>query len=75
MLVRIISSTNPRIHKYIGETRRYFKQFGCACLEKIDEPGWGISTSRILEEKEEENQIYIKTKNSEYYLEKIEEEK
>lgn len=30
MLVKIISTTNPKIKKYIGETRRYFKQFGCA---------------------------------------------
>ncbi|MCI8575830.1 MAG: hypothetical protein HFI09_05105 [Bacilli bacterium] len=72
MLVRIISSTNPGIEKYIGEKRRYFKAYGCACLEKLDEPGWGISTSRILEETEEGNIIKIKTKNSEYILEKVE---
>lgn len=34
MLVRIIKSTNPGIHKYIGETRRYFKLAGCAFLKK-----------------------------------------
>jgi len=74
MLVKIVSSTNPKIHKYIGETRRYFQQFGRACLEKLDQPGWGISTSKILDEKIEGNIIKIKTKNSEYVLEKIEEE-
>lgn len=73
MLVKIVSSTNPKIRKYIGETRRYFQQFGCACLEELDKPGWGIRTSKILDEKIEGKIIKIKTKNSEYVLEKIEE--
>lgn len=75
MLVKMIKSTNPRIHKYIGETRRYFKELDCACLEKLDELGWGIRTSKILKEKYDGNMIYIKTKNSEYWLEIVEEEK
>jgi len=74
MLVRIVSSTNPKTQKYIGEKRRYFKMYGQACLEDLNKPGWGITTSKILEEKEEGKLITIKTKNSTYVLEKIEEE-
>lgn len=73
MLVKIIKTTNPRIEKYIGEIRRYFKLNGCACFEDLNKPGYGISTSRIITEKIEENTIIIKTKNSDYFLEIVEE--
>lgn len=74
MLVRIISSTIPKIQKYAGEKRRYFKMNNQACLEDLNKPGWGITTSTIIEEKEDGKLITIKTKNSTYVLEKIEEE-
>lgn len=74
MLVKIISSTNPKIQKYVGEKREYFKQFDTACLEDLNNRGYGIRTSKILEEKIEGKIIKVKTKNSDYILEKIEEE-
>lgn len=73
MLVKIISSTNPGIQKYVGEKRRYFKMYNRACLEDLNKPGWGIKTSKIIEEKEEGKLITIKTKNSVYVLERIKE--
>ena len=73
MLVKIISSTNPGIEKYFGETRRYFEMFGQACLEDLNKPGYGIQTSNIVDKEEKDNIITIYTKNSTYVLEKIEE--
>lgn len=74
MLVKIVSSTNREIQSFIGEKREYFKEYGCACLEDLNNRGYGIRTSTILEEKNNGKVIKIKTKNSEYVLEKIEEE-
>ena len=74
MLVKIVSSTNPKIQKYVGEIREYFKEFDTACLEDLNQRGYGIRTSKILEEKIDGKIIKIKTKNSEYVLEKVEEE-
>ncbi len=73
MKVKILNSSNPKIKKYIGEVRNYFKMGGCACLEDLKEPGYGIQTSRIIDEKKEGNIITIKTKNSTYELEIIKE--
>lgn len=76
MRVRILDSTNEKIKKYIGEERNYFQMYGCACLESLTEPGYGIQTSKIITEKRiEENIIIIKTKNSDYKLEVLDEEK
>lgn len=74
MLVKIVSSTNREIQNFIGEKREYFKVYGCACLENLNNRGYGIRTSKILEEKDDGKVIKVKTKNSEYILEKIEEE-
>lgn len=73
MRVRILDSTNEKIKKYIGEERNYFQIYGCACLESLTEPDYGIQTSKIITEKREGNIIIIKTKNSNYELEVLEE--
>lgn len=72
MKVKILSSTNPKIKKYVGETRNYFKMYGFACLEDLNKPGYGIQTSKIIEEEKEGNILKIKTKNSIYELEVLE---
>jgi len=73
MKVRILDSTNENIKKYIGEERNYFQMYGCACLESLTEPGYGIKTSKVITEKREGNIINIKTKNSDYKLEVLDE--
>ena len=69
MKVKILNSSNPKIKKYIGEVRNYFKMGGYACLEDLKEPGYGIKTSKIVDEKKEGNIITLDTKNSTYELE------
>lgn len=73
MKVKILNSTNPKIREYIGEIRNYFKMGNLACLEDLNEPGYGIQTSAIVSEKRENNIITIKTRNSVYELEIVEE--
>lgn len=72
MKVKILGSTNPEIKKYIGEIRNYFKMGNTVCLEDLNKPGYGIKTSSIINEKTENNIIKIKTKNSIYELEIME---
>lgn len=74
MKVRLVNTTNEKIKKYIGEERNYFQMYGCACLESLTEPGYGIRTSKILNEKRDENKIVLETKNSTYELEVLEED-
>ena len=74
MKVRILDSTNEKIKKYIGEERNYFQMYGCACLESLTEPGYGIRTSKLITEKRDENRIVLETKNSTYELEVLEED-
>jgi len=74
MNVRILSSTNDAIKKYIGEIRNMFIQNNQLCLEKLDKPGWGITTSRILEQTREGDILTVKTLNSIYELEVVEED-
>ena len=73
MKVRILNSTNEKIKEFIGEERNYFQMYGCACLENLTEPGYGIRTSKLITEKREGNIITIKTKNSDYELEVLDE--
>lgn len=76
-LVRIISSTNPNVDKFIGQQRRYLENFGCGFLEELDNKGngkgIGIRTSKIVDIIEEKEMMRIQTKNSVYVLEKVEE--
>lgn len=72
MKVRILSSTNPKIKKYIGETRNYFRMGNIACLEDLNKPGYGITTSSVINEKKENNILKIETRNSLYELEIVE---
>ena len=48
--------------------------YGCACLESLTEPGYGIRTSKLITEKRDENRIVLETKNSTYELEVLEED-
>ncbi len=73
MKVRLINTTSEKIKKYIGEERNYFQMYGCACLESLTKLGYGIRTSKIITEKREGNIIIIKTKNSDYELEVLDE--
>lgn len=72
MKVKILSSTNPKIKKYIGEIRNYFKIGNTVCLEDLNNPGYGIKTSSIISEKQEKNILKIETRNSLYELEIVE---
>ncbi len=74
MKVRILNSTNEKIKEFIGEERNYFQMYGCACLESLTEPGYGIRTSKLITEKRDENRIVLETKNSTYELEVLEED-
>lgn len=74
MKVKILSSTNDAINDYCGEIRKMFIHNNQLYLEKLDKPGWGITTSQILEQICEGDIITIKTLNSTYELEVVEED-
>lgn len=72
MKVKILGSTNSKIEEYIGEIRNYFRMGNVACLEDLNKPGYGIKTSSIVSEQQDGNIIKIKTMNSIYELEIVE---
>ena len=72
MKVKILGSTNSKIEEFIGEIRNYFRMGNVACLEDLNKPGYGIKTSRIVSEQQDDNIIKIKTMNSIYELEIVE---
>lgn len=70
--VKIINCTNPEMKKEIGKIRYYFKMDNRAYLEYLDTPNYGVRTSEIQSEVREGNKITIKTQNSTYELEILE---
>ncbi len=70
--VKIINCTNPGMKKEIGKIRYYFKMDNRAYLEYPDTPNYGVRTSEIQSEVREGNKITIKTQNSTYELELVE---
>lgn len=70
--VKIINCTNQEMKKEIGKVRDYFKMDNRAYLEYPDKPNYGVRTSEIQSEVREGNKITIKTQNSTYELELVE---
>lgn len=76
VVARLIRTTNEKVKKYIGEVRSCY--FNGNNLTMVREDGHYISTSKVEEitsNAEDLNKIMVKTLNSIYELEIIEEVK
>lgn len=76
LIARLVGTTNEKVKKYIGEVRHCY--FNGNNLTMIRKDGHCISTSKVEEmvsSVEDLNKIIVKTLNSTYELEIIEEVK
>lgn len=76
LIARLVGTTNEKMKKYIGEVRHCY--FNGNNLTMIRDDGHYISTSKVEEmvsSAEDLNKIIVKTLNSIYELEIIEEVK
>lgn len=75
LVARLVETTNEKVKKYIGEVRRCY--FNGNNLTMIRDDGHYISTSKVekmVSSAEDLNKIIVKTLNSTYELEVVEED-